>query len=157
MKKTISIFGVIGMVLFSLIVLFTSPVFAWEQPSLQDFVSTPLQRQLRSQQHQVIPQDNTSQDRNDQLRQQTEQKKRQKQYQQQGFGHSWDNKNIYMQTYKHNAYGPGVHSDTTGKPFEWKTHDGQTSHSNKVKPDGYGLGVGMDEYGRPVKPSPWGQ
>ena len=77
--------------------------------------------------------------------------------QQQGFGHSWDNKNIYMQPYKQNAYGPGVHSDATGKPFEWKTQDGQTSHSNKVKPDGYGLGVGMDEYGRPVKPSPWGQ
>ena len=73
--------------------------------------------------------------------------------QQQGFGHSWDNKNIYMQPYKHNAYGLGVHSDATGKPFEWKTQDGQKSRS-KVKPDAYGLGVGMDEYGRPVKPSP---
>jgi hypothetical protein len=75
----------------------------------------------------------------------------------QGFGHSWDNKNIYMQPYKHNAYGLGIHSDATGKPFEWKTQNGQTSHSNKVKPDAYGPGVGMDEYGRPVKPSPWGQ
>jgi hypothetical protein len=74
--------------------------------------------------------------------------------QQQGFGNSWDNKNIYMQPYEHNAYGPGIHSDSTGKPFEWKTQDGQKSRS-KVKPDAYGLGVGMDEYGRPVKPSPW--
>lgn len=75
----------------------------------------------------------------------------------QGFGHSWDNKNIYMQPYKHNAYGIGVHSDSTGRPFEWETQDGQTGHSNEVKPDAYGPGVGMDEYGRPVKPSPWGQ
>ncbi len=77
--------------------------------------------------------------------------------QHQGFGNSWNNNNAYMQPYKHNAYGPGVHSDATGRPFEWKTQTGQTSHSNKVKPNGYGLGVGMDEYGRPVKPSPWGQ
>ena len=77
--------------------------------------------------------------------------------QQQGFGNSWDNKNTYMQPYKPDAYGPGVHSDATGKPFEWKTQDVQTSHSNKVKADAYGIGVGMDEYGRPVKPSPWGQ
>ena len=69
--------------------------------------------------------------------------------QQQGFAHSWN--------YEHDAYGPGVHSDATGKPFEWKTQDGQTSHSNKIESDAYGLGVGMDEYGRPVKPSPWGQ
>ena len=74
--------------------------------------------------------------------------------QQQGFNRSWDNKNIYMQPYEDNAYGLGVHSDTTGKPFEWKTQDGQTSRS-KIKPDAYGLGVGMDECGRPVKPSPW--
>jgi hypothetical protein len=73
--------------------------------------------------------------------------------QQQGFGHSWDNKNIYIQPYKHNAYGLGVHSDSTGKPFEWKTQDGQKSQG-KIKIDGFGLGVGMDEFGRPVKPSP---
>lgn len=77
--------------------------------------------------------------------------------QQQGFGNSWDNKNTYMQPYKPDAYGPGIHSDATGKPFQWKTQDGQTSHSSKVKPNAYGPGVGMDEYGRPVKPSPWGQ
>lgn len=74
--------------------------------------------------------------------------------QQQGFNRSWDNKNTYTQPYKHDAYGPGVHSDSTGKPFEWKTREGQTSRS-KIKPDAYGLGVGMDECGRPVKPSPW--
>ena len=62
----------------------------------------------------------------------------------------------YTQPYKHDAYGPGVHSDSTGKPFEWKTQDGQKSQG-KIKIDAYGLGVGMDEFGRPVKPSPWGK
>ena len=72
--------------------------------------------------------------------------------QNQGFDSSWDNNNSYMKPYKQDAYGPGVHSDATGKPFEWKTQNGETSRSNKVKPNGYGLGVGMDGYGRPVKP-----
>jgi len=72
-----------------------------------------------------------------------------------GFGHSWQNNNdTYMRPYKHDAYGPGLHSDATGRPFQWKTQDGQTS-LGEVKPNGYGLGVGMDNYGRPVKPSPW--
>lgn len=73
-----------------------------------------------------------------------------------GFGSSWDNHTSFMKPYHHNTHGPGVHSDATGKPFEWKTRNGETSHSNKVNPDGYGLGGGMDEYGRPVKPSPFG-
>ena len=77
--------------------------------------------------------------------------------QQQGFAHFWNNESTYMQPYKHDAYAPGVHSDATGKPFEWKIQDGQNSHSNRIESDAYGLGVGMDEYGRPVKPSPWGQ
>ena len=76
-------------------------------------------------------------------------------HQPRGFGHSWDNKDTYTRPYKHDAYGHGVNSDSTGRPFEYKTQDGQNVRSNKVKPDAYGLGVGMDEFGRPVKPSPW--
>jgi hypothetical protein len=72
--------------------------------------------------------------------------------QQIGFENSWDNKDTYMTPYKNDAYGPDIHSDATGKPFEWETQDGESSNSKKVKRDGYGLGVGMDEYGRPVKP-----
>ena len=72
--------------------------------------------------------------------------------QQSGFDNSWDNQNTYMTPYKKDAYGPDVHSDDTGKPFEWETQDGESSNSKKVKRDGYGLGVGMDEYGKPVKP-----
>jgi hypothetical protein len=72
--------------------------------------------------------------------------------QQSGFENSWDNNNTYMTPYKNDAYGPDVHSDATGIPFEWETQDGESSNSKKVKRDGYGLGVGMDEYGRPVKP-----
>jgi hypothetical protein len=71
---------------------------------------------------------------------------------QNGFENSWDNNETYMTPYKNDAYGPDVHSDATGKPFEWETQDGKSSNSKKVKRDGYGLGVGMDEYGRPVKP-----
>ena len=78
-------------------------------------------------------------------------------YQGQGFSKSWDNNSTFMKPFKHNTFGLGIHSDATGKPFQWKTQDGQTSRSNDIKSDGYGLGVGMDGYGRPVKPSPWGQ
>ena len=78
--------------------------------------------------------------------------------QQQGFGSSWDNNQTFIQPYQHNTYGPGVHSDATGKPFEWKTRNGESTESfNKVKPNGYGHGVGMDIYGRPVKPSIGGE
>ena len=55
-------------------------------------------------------------------------------------------KNTYITPYKNDAYGPDVHSDASGKPFEWETQDGKSSNSKKVKRDGYGLGVGMDEY-----------
>jgi hypothetical protein len=53
--------------------------------------------------------------------------------------------------YRIDAYGPGIHSDATGRPFHWETEDGQTIRLEKVKPDVYGPGVGMDEYGRPVR------
>ncbi len=52
-----------------------------------------------------------------------------------------------------NAYGPGIHSDATGRPFMWRTEDGQ-SVIGGVKPNAYGPGVGMDQFGRPVRAKP---
>lgn len=75
---------------------------------------------------------------------------------QSGFDHSWGNDKTYMRPYRPNAYGPGIHSDSTGRPFQWETEDGQISNG-RVKTDGYGLGVGRDEYGRPVKPKAFGE
>lgn len=58
----------------------------------------------------------------------------------------------FTQPYTQDAYGHGVHSDATAQPFEWKTQDGDIKYSDKIKPDGYGLDVGMDECGRSVYP-----
>ena len=62
--------------------------------------------------------------------------------------------------YKGNAYGPGINSDATGRPFTWQT---QTPKGRprvfdptlNVRPDVYGPGVGSDQYGRPVTKKPW--
>jgi len=74
-----------------------------------------------------------------------------------GFGHSRNNNSTYTQPYKQNGYGPGVHSDATGQPFQWSTSDGHRVPFEQVKPNGYGLGVGMDTYGRAVRATPWGR
>ena len=72
------------------------------------------------------------------------------------FNSSWNNHDTYTSPYHNDAYGPGVNADSTGRPFQWKTRDGQTvPPGSKVEPNGYGLGVGKDEYGRPVKTEPW--
>jgi len=55
---------------------------------------------------------------------------------------------------KQDAYGPGIWSDGTGRPFHWRTQDGQRVPFGQVKPDAYGPGIGMDIYGRPVKAVP---
>ena len=52
-----------------------------------------------------------------------------------------------------NVYGPNIHSDGTGRAFGWRTRDGQVTNTD-VKVNGYGLGVSMDRYGRPVKAMP---
>jgi hypothetical protein len=73
-----------------------------------------------------------------------------------GFDHSWGNQDTFLRPYRSDAYGPGIHSDSTGRPFRWQTEDGQLVPPGiGVRPDAYGLGVGMDEFGRPVKPEPW--
>ena len=58
---------------------------------------------------------------------------------------------------EHDAYGPGIHSDATGRPFKFKTFDGQDVGIFDVKPNAYGPGIGMDEFGRPVHPEPLNQ
>ena len=78
-------------------------------------------------------------------------------------GNAWsweDNNDIFGNDYgllspmEHDAYGPGIHSDATGRPFKFKTFDGEDIGIFKVKPDAYGPGVGMDEFGRPVRAVP---
>jgi hypothetical protein len=71
------------------------------------------------------------------------------------FNSSWDNQDTFLGPYNSDAYGPEINSDATGRPFRWKTQDGQTPPpGSAVEPDGYGLGVGKDQFGRPVKPEP---
>ena len=73
-----------------------------------------------------------------------------------GFGSSFgDSGSSLMRPYQQNSYGPGIHSDSTGRPFIWSTRDGQGAVPGAVRPDAYGLGVGMDPYGRPVKKKKW--
>jgi len=65
--------------------------------------------------------------------------------------------NTLLQPFNHNAYGPGIHSDAAGRPFEYRTYDYQQQAvpgNVPVTPNAYGLGVGMDAYGRPVRAYP---
>ena len=52
------------------------------------------------------------------------------------------------------VYGPGIHADATGRPFSWRTEDGSAVIFGRVKENAYGLGVGMDQFGRPVRARP---
>lgn len=57
-----------------------------------------------------------------------------------------------------NAYGPGINSDATGRPFTYQPDFGGSGYPNptlNVTPNAYGPGVGMDQYGRPVRPKSW--
>ena len=73
-----------------------------------------------------------------------------------GFDHSWTNQDTFLRPYRNDAYGPGIHSDATGRPFTWQPQwGGPIPPGGRVQPDAYGLGVGMDQFGRPVKPKPW--
>jgi hypothetical protein len=51
-----------------------------------------------------------------------------------------------------NAYGPGINSDATGRPFTWKPDFGGPA-LGPVTPNAYGPGIGMDSTGRPVRPA----
>lgn len=54
-----------------------------------------------------------------------------------------------------NAYGPGINTDATGRPFTYQPDFGSGGGQMQVTPDAYGPGVGMDQYGRPVRPRSW--
>jgi hypothetical protein len=63
---------------------------------------------------------------------------------------------VFLGPYKPNAYGPGINSDATGRPFIWEPQGSGPKFFDpflKVKPDVYGPGIGMDQYGRPVRPA----
>jgi len=66
-----------------------------------------------------------------------------------------DNQDTFLQPFKNDAYGQGIHSDATGRPFKWETQQGHTDPLLDVKPNAYGPDIGMDQYGRPVKPVPY--
>lgn len=53
------------------------------------------------------------------------------------------------------AFGPGINSDATGRPFVWQPSPGYgpADPLSRVTPDTYGPGIGMDQYGRPVQPA----
>lgn len=58
----------------------------------------------------------------------------------------------FMPGYQEDAYGLGVHSDAYGQAFQWRTEDGRVvDPGTSVTPDVYGPGLGMDQYGRPVR------
>lgn len=64
--------------------------------------------------------------------------------------------NGLLYPYKPNAYGPGINSDATGRPFSWQPEGASPQSVDpflKVKPNAYGPGIGMDQYGRPVRPA----
>src|SRR3984885_8780760 len=57
----------------------------------------------------------------------------------------------YLGPYRPNAYGQGINSDATGRPFVWRPDQGPTDPLAEVRPDVFGAGIGMDQYGRPVR------
>jgi hypothetical protein len=63
----------------------------------------------------------------------------------------------YLGPYQSNAYGPGINSDATGRPFTWQPlpGNGPADPLSRVRPDVFGPGIGMDQYGRPVQPAPY--
>lgn len=61
----------------------------------------------------------------------------------------------FQEPYRPNAYGPGINSAATGRPFSWQTSPGYgpADPLSNVTPNAYGPGIGMDQYGRPVRPA----
>jgi hypothetical protein len=62
--------------------------------------------------------------------------------------------------YQTNTYGPGINSDSTGRPFTWQPQTPQAvpimpAPTLNIRPDVYGPGVGSDQYGRPVTGRSW--
>lgn len=67
--------------------------------------------------------------------------------------HEWADQYRPLSTFSphtHDAYGPGIHMDATGRPFSYYDRQGNSAYG-PVQRDAYGLGVHMDQYGRPVQ------
>lgn len=58
----------------------------------------------------------------------------------------------FLGPYIPNAYGPGINSDATGRPFVWQPDFGGPA-LGPIRPNVYGPGIGMDGTGRPVRPA----
>jgi hypothetical protein len=58
----------------------------------------------------------------------------------------------FLGTYTPNAYGPGINSDATGRPFIWQPDFGGPA-LGPIRPNVYGPGIGSDATGRPVRPA----
>jgi len=57
--------------------------------------------------------------------------------------------------YTQDAYGPGVHADSTGQGFIWRRSNGGGSALGPMRPNVYGPGIGSDATGAPVEAQPW--
>jgi hypothetical protein len=61
-----------------------------------------------------------------------------------------------LQTYQlgdqSNTIGPNVQQDAVGRPYRWRSINQPNSQvQGEVQRDAYGMGVGMDAAGRPVR------
>ncbi len=67
--------------------------------------------------------------------------------------------NQYLKPYNYDAYGPGVHSDSTGRPFIYEPYDHRGGSypdpTLRIYPDHYGPGIDSDQYGRPLRKRNW--
>ena len=59
-----------------------------------------------------------------------------------------------FQPFTPNAYGPGINSDATGRPFYWQATPQQQGPDVTIQPNvnQYGYGQSGDQYGRPIAP-----
>ena len=60
-----------------------------------------------------------------------------------------------FEPFEQNAYGPGVNSDATGRPFYWAPQGQEGSRPDPTlqpQVNQYGLGKSADQYGRPIEP-----
>lgn len=62
------------------------------------------------------------------------------------------NSPAFLGPYEPNAYGPGINSDATGRPFMWKPDFGGPA-LGPINPNSLGPGIGTDATGRPVRPA----
>jgi hypothetical protein len=60
-----------------------------------------------------------------------------------------------FEPFQKDAYGPGVNSDATGRPFSWQPQGRDAAQPDPTiapRVNQYGLGQSADQYGRPIEP-----